>query len=1033
MNRLVFSAATLACGVVLATVWSTSAFANRRVALVIGNSAYQNTPILLNPTKDAQAMAAKFKEAGFTVVSEHYDLGNLAFKRAIRDFEDAATDADVAIVFYSGHGIQIGGVNYMIPVDGRLASTRDAQDEAVPLDRLLEAVEGAKQLGLVILDASRDNPFVQTMQRPRTAAGAPAVNPGQRLVEPTRSNTLIAYAARAGTGATDGTGDHSPFTAALLNHLFVQGLDIRLAFGRVRDEVLKKTGNKQEPYVTGSIGGDSLSVVPASAQPRLARVDPQGEGERSDYELVEKIGTKRAWEVFLSQHPNGFYAELARQQLDKLKLATIDPIKLPSPPTPASEEQRAWDRIKDSGNGALLRDFIKRYPSSPLANAAQTRLDALEREAREREEKSRQKAAVEAARQRAEREAAFRPEEEKRRAQAASEAARQKAEREAALKREEERRAKAAEAAQQKVEQRETAPAAEPAQAAANTPIDRYPTIEADDRVAAASVTTVVVSLTVDKVTPQVKVLATGGGTTKTAEGALALPMPADRSRMPVKVVLRAAGFDLDPSTPEEATIELDRAGDSTSARFRIIARPDAVGICWLRVTFWRDNEFLANVSRKIEILPARSLAQSPAAERALPKASPPHARAGAPLSYATPPHADSSRLRLSADSQVPIALRPRPIDLKVEVVYDDPRQLGRGRVTIASDYLGNLRHGEVNHSPDLVGWLDAFYREFRAEPTVERVSGDAAADAAAWREARLGRMRAFGEELYRRAAPTMLKQAMAKLLADPSITLRTVQIYSNNPLVPWELMRAPKPEGGSTDFFGIAFALARGHEDDEQLTVRPLQDQRVDEVVAIAPAYGQQTALASPSQEIEQIRALLTTRQVAGRRSDFVSLVRQPPVGIVHFAGHGEMQGQTAVERRFAILLEDGMFDVMDWRGLPASVSRARALFFFNACDIGQAESIAGAVEGWGPAVLAKGASGYVGGLWPLSDAPASRFAVTFYQTISEHLEQNTPASVADALAQARRLVYETGDPTYLAYAFYGDAQLQFVRAKEP
>ena len=136
---------------------------------MIGNSAYHYKPFLPNTLNDAQAMAAKFKEAGFDVVSAHNDLGYLPFKRAIRQFEDAAAEADIAVVFYAGHGIEIGGVNYMLPVDARLANTRDAHDEAITLDRLLEAVEGAKRLSLIILDACRENPFVQTMKRPRTA------------------------------------------------------------------------------------------------------------------------------------------------------------------------------------------------------------------------------------------------------------------------------------------------------------------------------------------------------------------------------------------------------------------------------------------------------------------------------------------------------------------------------------------------------------------------------------------------------------------------------------------------------------------------------------------------------------------------------------------------------------------------------------------------------------------------------------------------------------------------------------------------
>jgi hypothetical protein len=462
MNRPVLSAASLVLGLFIAIVWSDAGFADRRVALVIGNSAYQNVTALPNPTKDAQAIAAKFQEAGFSVVSTHSDLGNLPFKRAIRQFEDAATDADVAVVFYAGHGIEIRGTNFLIPVDARLASDRDAEDEAITLDRLLQSVEGAKRLGLVILDACRDNPFARNMKRSRTAV-LRAITPGLTAVEPVSSNTLIAYAAKAGTSAEDGLGENSPFTNALLNNLFVKGLDIRLAFGRIRDEVLKTTRGRQEPFVYGSIGGDSISVVPAPAQPTLA-IDPQG--ERADYELVEKIGTKRAWEVFLSQHQKGFYAELARQQLDKL--AALEPPKPPTPSTPAvSEEQRFWDRIKDSGNAAQLRDFIKRYPSSPLANTAQVRLEALEREVREREEKARlerEAKAAEVARQQAERDQKARAEREAKATEAtrqqaereakAAEIERQNAEREAAVKRaEQERRTKLAEEARAKQEQ----------------------------------------------------------------------------------------------------------------------------------------------------------------------------------------------------------------------------------------------------------------------------------------------------------------------------------------------------------------------------------------------------------------------------------------------------------------------------------------------------------------------------------------------------------------------------------------------------
>ena len=498
MNRLI--AAAVACGV-LTPLCSDLAFADGRVALVIGNSAYQNAPALRNPKRDAQAIAASLRKGGYTVVSTN-DVGNLQFKRAVRQFEDAAANAEIAVVFYAGHGIEIGGTNYMIPVDAKLASDRDAEDEAITLDRIVSSVDGAKQLGLVILDACRDNPFISKMKRPRTAAMR-AVTAGLVLVEPIARNTLIAYAAKAGFAAEDGVREHSPFTESLLKHLFEPGRDIRFAFGYIRDEVYESTGRRQEPYVSGSLGGAHISLVPA-----LDRATPMvvEKAQRNDFVLVDKLtdgaapaDAIRVWDAYLGQHTNGLYPELARQRRAKLalvvqenaptplpnppdgsRLAAIDPGKPPSPPSPSSAERRAWDRIKDSSNQAALRDFIRRYSSSVLANTAQTRLQALERAAQEQAaEEARQKAereakaraereakAAEEARQRAEREAKAAEEarqgaerEAKARAEReakAAEEARQKAEREAAVRRaEEERVAKLGEAAAEAARQRQ--------------------------------------------------------------------------------------------------------------------------------------------------------------------------------------------------------------------------------------------------------------------------------------------------------------------------------------------------------------------------------------------------------------------------------------------------------------------------------------------------------------------------------------------------------------------------------------------------
>ena len=286
---LLFFAAVL----LLAT--SLEAHAFKRVALVVGNSAYQNAARLPNPGRDASSIAEMFRNAGFDVVVLQQDVGNLDFKRAVRRFEEAALEADVAVVFYAGHGIEIGGVNYMIPIDAKLASDFDAPDEAIPLDRIIDAVTSAKRLHLVILDACRDNPFVAKMTR-RVASRS--VSAGLAKVEPATADTLIAYAAKAGSTAADGTGEHSPYTTALLHNLMLPGVDIRLAFGRVRDEVMKITGQSQEPFVYGSLGGTTVSLLDTSDAPATALsapVDPNAEA-RLDYEQFEKVGTKEAWD-----------------------------------------------------------------------------------------------------------------------------------------------------------------------------------------------------------------------------------------------------------------------------------------------------------------------------------------------------------------------------------------------------------------------------------------------------------------------------------------------------------------------------------------------------------------------------------------------------------------------------------------------------------------------------------------------------------------------------------------------------------------
>ena len=302
----------LAAAVLL--TFSQPAFADKRVALVIGNSAYQNAPPLPNPANDSALMELTFRRAGFDVVDARHDLSALETRRALRDFADKASDANIAVIYYAGHGLEVDGTNYLIPVDARLERDNDVFDEAFSLERVLVAVEPAKKLRLVILDACRDNPFAKTIKR---TVATRAIGRGLAKVEPNGPNTLIAYSAKAGSTAADGDGKDSPFTLAMTRHLTTPGLDVRRALGFVRDEVLKATNNRQEPFVYGSLGGDDVSPAPAPAASVASAPNPSADNRR-DHEFALQIGNKAAFNVFRAQHPDGFHASLAKLQLEKI-------------------------------------------------------------------------------------------------------------------------------------------------------------------------------------------------------------------------------------------------------------------------------------------------------------------------------------------------------------------------------------------------------------------------------------------------------------------------------------------------------------------------------------------------------------------------------------------------------------------------------------------------------------------------------------------------------------------------------------------
>src|SRR5216684_1219120 len=224
----------------------------RRVALVIGNSAYQTVSGLPNTTNDARAIAEVLKADGFTSVRIILDMTRASMIASLNDFQREADTSDWAVVYYAGHGLEVSGTNYLVPIDARLGDDRDIQDEAVSVDRILSAVENAKKLRLVMLDACRDNPFLKRMHR---SIATRSISRGLAAIEPMGA-TLIVFAAKDGETAEDGTGGHSPFAASLIKRLQQPTIEINKLFRLVTSDVLKATGNQQRPFVYGSLPGE---------------------------------------------------------------------------------------------------------------------------------------------------------------------------------------------------------------------------------------------------------------------------------------------------------------------------------------------------------------------------------------------------------------------------------------------------------------------------------------------------------------------------------------------------------------------------------------------------------------------------------------------------------------------------------------------------------------------------------------------------------------------------------------------------------
>jgi uncharacterized membrane protein YgcG len=309
--------------------------AEKRVALVIGNAAYQNTAALNNPSNDAADLSAALQRLGFEVI-EGRDLDKRSMERLVRQFGIKLAGADVALFFYAGHGLQVGGQNYLVPTDAKLASEGDVDFESLPVSLVTRQMEREAKTSLILLDACRDNPLSRNLAR---AMSTRSTQVGQGLAEvKTGVGTLIGFSTQPGYVALDGVGRNSPYAEALLKYIEAPGQDVSGVLVEVRNDVLKATGGKQVPWehtsLTGQVylkAGPATATAGAGEPARLpAARGPDPELEIAFWNSVKDSKSPAVIEAYLERYPNGTFAGLAKVMVAQLKGA---PVKSPEQPT----------------------------------------------------------------------------------------------------------------------------------------------------------------------------------------------------------------------------------------------------------------------------------------------------------------------------------------------------------------------------------------------------------------------------------------------------------------------------------------------------------------------------------------------------------------------------------------------------------------------------------------------------------------------------------------------------------------------------
>lgn len=308
--------------------------AEKRVALVVGNGAYKFVPVLRNAPLDATDIKTKFKALGFDVLGGN-DLDRVALVNALVAFGRAAERADVAVVYYAGHGLQVNGQNYLVPTDALVDNEAELDVTLVPLELAMQQLRRGSRINIVMLDACRDNPFAASLARTMGTRALGALGHGLSRV-PAVSGTFVAYATQPDNVALDGEDRNSPFTSALLRHIEEPGLSISDLMIEVRNEVMQSTNGKQVPWDSSSLTGRFTFKVEGA----VIVVPEKGTSEEMLFwQSVKDSRTASEIEAYLKRYPSGIFADLARARITELGRAS--PSGQPEPSRTEGATQRA--------------------------------------------------------------------------------------------------------------------------------------------------------------------------------------------------------------------------------------------------------------------------------------------------------------------------------------------------------------------------------------------------------------------------------------------------------------------------------------------------------------------------------------------------------------------------------------------------------------------------------------------------------------------------------------------------------------------